>query len=340
MSLVASLGVNAATREDVCHRVAVVLIGRNEGARLVLALRALEQAGLDAVYVDSGSTDNSLEEAHDRGVEVVELDMSRPFTAARARNAGFDRVRECWPERPYVLFIDGDCAVESAFVKAAVRLFDKETDVVAVVGYRRERYPGNTIYNAICDVEWREGEVGDIEWFGGDAMMRSSALHAIEGYDSTLIAGEDHEVGLRLRHAGGRLVRINAVSTVHDADMRRLGQWWKRAQRAGHAYAELHARHGKDKFRPEVRRIWVHGVWIPLAIAVGTWFSPWALAGVLLYPARVMKVWLHTLAGGYPAKQSFAWALSCVGGSWPQLIGLLQYHTRPPDKLAELIEYK
>ncbi|MEZ5917333.1 MAG: glycosyltransferase [Parvularculaceae bacterium] len=41
------------------------------------------------VYVDSGSTDGSVESAKAVGAIVVNLDMSAPFTAARARNAGF-----------------------------------------------------------------------------------------------------------------------------------------------------------------------------------------------------------------------------------------------------------
>ena len=42
------------------------------------------------VYVDSGSTDGSIACAQSLGVESCpELDLSIPFTAARARNAGF-----------------------------------------------------------------------------------------------------------------------------------------------------------------------------------------------------------------------------------------------------------
>ena len=32
------------------------------------------------------------------GADVIELDMSVPFTAARARNAGFRRLREIAPD--------------------------------------------------------------------------------------------------------------------------------------------------------------------------------------------------------------------------------------------------
>lgn len=71
---------------------AVIVIGRNEGARLVRCLASVQGFGR-VVYVDSGSTDDSVAAAHAAGAQVVALDMDRPFTAARARNAGFEALR-------------------------------------------------------------------------------------------------------------------------------------------------------------------------------------------------------------------------------------------------------
>ncbi|HCT44889.1 MAG TPA: glycosyl transferase, partial [Phycisphaerales bacterium] len=68
--------------------VGVVAIGRNEGERLKRCLTSAVACTDRVVYVDSGSTDDSVEFAESIGVEVVDLDTSIPFTAARARNAG------------------------------------------------------------------------------------------------------------------------------------------------------------------------------------------------------------------------------------------------------------
>ncbi len=180
----------------------VVLIGRNEGERLVRALGSVveprgvpngptSEARRTIVYVDSGSTDGSRDRARERGVEVVALDMSRPFTAARARNAGFERLLAIAPGTDRVMFVDGDCEVVPGFVAAASAALDRDPGLVAVCGYRRERFPERSVYNRLCDVEWRSGPVGECGAFGGDVMIRASALTAIGGYDETLIAGED-----------------------------------------------------------------------------------------------------------------------------------------------------
>jgi hypothetical protein len=86
----------------------VVVIGRNEGQRLITCLRSVSTAAA-AVYVDSNSTDGSVQAARELDADVVELDLGIPFTAARARNAGFARLETIAPDLPYVQFVDGDC---------------------------------------------------------------------------------------------------------------------------------------------------------------------------------------------------------------------------------------
>lgn len=65
----------------------IVIIGRNEGERLVRCLASVHgQARV--VYVDSGSTDESVAKARAAGADVVSLDLTIPFTAAEQEAAG------------------------------------------------------------------------------------------------------------------------------------------------------------------------------------------------------------------------------------------------------------
>ena len=128
-----------------------------------------------SVYVDSGSSDGSVQRARDLGADVIELDMRVPFTAARARNAGFRRLREISPDLEYVQFVDGDCELIDGWLEDAISFLNAHADVGAVCGRRRERYPERSIYNWLCDREW-DGPVGDVRYCGGDVMMRADAL--------------------------------------------------------------------------------------------------------------------------------------------------------------------
>ena len=98
----------------------VVIIGRNEGQRLVRCLQSVVGVGTQVVYVDSGSTDGSADTARAMGADVVELDMRRPFTAALARNAGWRRLVQIAPHATTVHFFDGDCEVVPGWLAEAM----------------------------------------------------------------------------------------------------------------------------------------------------------------------------------------------------------------------------
>ena len=134
-------------------KVGAVAIGRNEGERLRRCLSSLSAVSR-IVYVDSGSTDGSAQWAGANGADVIELDMTLPFTAARARNRGFERLQIIAPQVQYVQFVDGDCEVVGSWIPEAVAFLNSHANVGAVCGRRRERYPEKSIYNWLCDQEW------------------------------------------------------------------------------------------------------------------------------------------------------------------------------------------
>src|SRR5437764_6411500 len=127
-----------------------VVIGRNEGRRLAPSLSSLAVAGLPLIYVDSGSTDGSPVAARKLGVGVVELDPSKPFSAARARNDGVREVRRQWPAAQFVLFLDGDCVLDPGFPTAAVRAFKEHEDCAIVTGHLAETAAEASVYNRLC----------------------------------------------------------------------------------------------------------------------------------------------------------------------------------------------
>lgn len=312
--------------------VAAVVIGRNEGARLVACLEALAGQVDQVIYVDSGSTDRSVEAAQKRDAQVIELDMTHPFTAARARNAGLAEVGE---GVMYVHFLDGDCILQAGWIDTARAFLDGHPDVAITCGRRREIHPELSIYNTLIDTEWAT-PVGAAKACGGDALMRVDAIRAVGGYRETLIAGEEPELCVRLRAAGWKIWRLDAEMTAHDADITEFSQWWNRSRRAGHAFAEGAALHGGRPERHwvvETRRALLWGAVLPFAIcAISLLMTPWALLLILIYPAQVARL---SRSGG------MAWAFFTTLAKFPEALGALQYHLRRLTRRdATLIEYK
>ena len=325
-------------------RVGVVAIGRNEGERLRRCLQSLDPASRPTVYVDSGSTDGSAEVAASFGAEVVPLDLSIPFTAARARNAGLDRLLKIAPGVELVQFIDGDCEVDPGWLPAATAALDAETDLVVVCGRRREKHPDASVYNRLCDLEW-DTPIGDAQACGGDAIMRVAAVKAVGGYRDDLIAGEEPELCVRLRANGGRVRRLPAEMTFHDAAMTRFRQWWTRNVRAGHAFAEvshLHARSPFGIWKREARSNWVWGVVVPLLAIVPAPFT-WGLSLLLLlgYPVLYWKIRRGRRARGDDARTARLYSTYCVLSKFPQAAGQVRFwRNRLFGRRNRLIEYK
>ena len=301
-----------------------VVIGRNEGDRLKRCLQSLSAAAV-VIYVDSGSCDGSVQCARDLGVDVVELDLQLPFTAARARNAGFRHLREKDPNISYAQFVDGDCEVRQDWHQYAVSFLETHKDVAVVCGRRRERYPERSVYNWLCDQEWN-GPVGEVRTCGGDAMMRAIAVEGAGGYRDDLIAGEEPELCIRLRAAGWRIWRLPVEMTLHDAAMTRLGQWWRRAARAGYAFAEGAHLHGTSPERHwvwESRRAWIWGVWLPLAcLVMGLVIGPWGCLLLLIYPLQVIRQAIRN-CGSILDRMKLA--LFQVLGKFPEVWGQIRF---------------
>lgn len=320
-----------------------VVIGRNEGERLASAIRSL-LAKLDMiVYVDSGSTDNSLVSATQLGVLTVQLDMSIPFTAARARNAGAFYLLERYPNIEYIHFIDGDCEIQPCWIIKAFDFLDSYPEYAVVCGRRRERFPELSVYNLLCDIEWNT-PVGDALACGGDALIRVKAYQQVNGYLDDLIAGEEPEMCFRMRKLGWKIRRLDAEMTMHDAAMTKFSQWWKRSVRAGYAYASSYYLHGKSKehFKArEVSSIFVWGILLPFQCIALSFFYSSFLITFMLYSFQIIRLTLQYKRELDSSKIAFYYAMSNTIGKFPQAQGILKFvFNTIKNKHGTLIEYK
>ena len=325
----------------------VVIIGRNEGQRLRRCLdsvAAMRDPGgpVEVIYVDSASTDGSPELARALGARVIGVQPERP-SAALGRNAGWRAAHA-----PYVLFLDGDTILHPDFVAAALPHLDAP-EVAIVWGHRREIAPDASLFNRVLDLDWIYAP-GRTEFCGGDALVRREALEAVDGFDASLIAGEEPELCRRLRGHGWMIEHIDAPMTGHDLAMTQWRQYWRRAFRAGHAYAEVSARYrasGDPFWSDVVRANQIHGALVlglPLlalvaALVLGAW---WPLAVAALALAALA---LRTAARvGWKSRDPVTRLLYGIHSHLQQvpiLCGQLSYRLdRRHGRQRALIEYK
>jgi glycosyltransferase involved in cell wall biosynthesis len=322
----------------------IVIIGRNEGQRLKSCLLSVLSASQHVVYVDSGSSDGSVELASQLGAACVELDMQVPFTAARARNAGVDQLEKTAPEIEFVQFVDGDCEVVAGWLERAAEELKADPTAAVTCGRRRERFPDRSCYNLLCDLEW-DTPVGEAAECGGDALVRMTAFRDVDGYNPLVIAGEDSEMSMRLRAKGWTIKRIAAEMTLHDAAILRFAQWWKRTVRSGHALAERAALHGSTPLRDCVsqrRSTLFWGGAVPLAgCALLVHSLLWSIPLIAGYLLLMYKIYRYRRRQGDLPRAARLYAAFTMLGKFPQMQGLLRYYfNRLRGRNSAIIEYK
>lgn len=318
----------------------VVLIGRNEGARLVRALASILPQARRIVYVDSGSTDSSVTHARETGAMIVELDMSVPFTAARARNAGFEALMASEDPPDLVQFLDGDCAMAEGWLNHARDAMAADDRLGLVTGLQSELQRDLTVFNQMSDVEWKRS-VGEILACGGNMVVRVSAFQSVGGFDPTVIAAEDDEFCTRLRKTGWRLLRIPEQMARHDGGHMRFEQWWKRAERTGHGFAQVGHLH-PDYFIRERQRGWVYGALLPAVAVLGAFVTPIVPLLVLgVYGFSYLRTMRGLQANGLPAREARSHAIYLTLSKFPNVLGMLRYHWRRLSHAQmRIIEYK
>jgi GT2 family glycosyltransferase len=347
------------TAAPLASRIGLVAIGRNEGERLRACLTraaALAEAGMigPRVYVDSGSSDDSVAVAQALGAHVVHLDPAQGFTAGKARNAGAAALR-AMGDPELIQFVDGDCVLNETWPAAAAAALDADPRLGVVAGRRREMFPDASIFNRLCDMEWNT-PVGEAAAVGGDALYRAAAFHEVAGFDPSFICGEEPELNFRMRAKDWTVRRLGAEMTLHDADMTHWGQWWKRTVRVGWAFAEGAATYGASAegyHAREARRILVWGVLVPgavlaclaLGLAIAAIRGPaltLAAIGALAWPAMTLRIARARARDfGDPLGHGLLYGALVMIGKAPEAVGARRFaRARARGETARIIEYK
>jgi GT2 family glycosyltransferase len=339
--------------QSTAQEVGVVVIGRNEGDRLRRCLESILPVSRHVVYVDSGSTDDSPAMARRMGVDVVDLDMSTPFCAARARNSGFERLIERAPEVRYVQFVDGDCELNSDWLPFATKTLEDRPDLAIVAGWLHERFPEASTYNRLGNVQWNTaGEgAGEVAAVGGIFMIRRSAFAAVDGFDPSVPAGEEPELCARLSKRGWRFLRADRDMALHDLAMTRFSQWWRRQIRSGYGSMDVARRFGLRQFQRNNMRVVFWSIWLMGIVAGGIWLVSAAsvrpgavLAWGLLasaWPLQVARITYRIWRRDQPLAVSATYGLFLMLSFWPQALGLLMYwNDRLHKRTFRLVEYK
>lgn len=282
----------------------VIVIGLNEQDRLRSSLESVllhrpRDYGLEVFYVDSGSTDDSVEIASRiPGVEVLHLKSTQP-TAAKARNVGLRHA-----QGRYVQLVDGDSIIQPGWMDAALAVLERTPEIVCVFGQCIEMFPEQSIYMKVCGLDWHIPP-GDHRLCGGNAMWRMSVITAHGFFDETLRSGEEPDLCYRVRQQGGRIICIDAPMVTHDLGMQRFGQYWMRAETSGKGYLRVASRYWRNTEKLWLREVLRHFA-EPLIWMIIFLFGWWL--GAMLGGLALLAAWwgIRAVRIGYTVRNRVA----------------------------------
>ena len=274
----------------------------------------------------------SIQIANNYADVVLELDPSIPFSAGRARNEGFEKLVNEFSDIEFVQFVDGDCALKKGWLKEARDTLTGSDSIAAVIGHLQEVGNPSGVFGRLFSMEWHSGagEVSDFGKFGGITMIKRSVLHELGGYNPSVIAGQDSELGVRMKLAGYIVFKIDAPMATHDAGIDTFRQWWKRSVRAGHAIGQRAYLNGNTPLRDcvhERRSTWFWGIGLPIIIALTSFptngLSLFALGGYLVLGSRVF---VRRVKSGQVVSDAFLYAAFIILSKFANGVGLIRFY--------------
>jgi cellulose synthase/poly-beta-1,6-N-acetylglucosamine synthase-like glycosyltransferase len=212
----------------------VIVIGKNEEAHLADSLRSVLAATAELsdnpeeseiVYVDSASTDRSIEIARSFGVRVLSLRPDWIHTPAAGRYIGFHHTTG-----EYLMFVDGDTVIDRKWLSRALACFI-EPQVAGVAGYLNDLDEHG---QEIPYVGERGVEMKELPRLRGIAAYRRAAFEQVGPFNPYLRSEEEAELALRLRKAQWKLLHLPLPMGCHQRGIAPLKAMW-RAWRLGRA---------------------------------------------------------------------------------------------------------
>lgn len=200
-----------------CRDISFVVIGKNAErsiARLLASIvaRTPAQVTREIIYVDSASTDRSVEIVAQYPATIVQLSASRPLCASAGRYMGAK-----YATGRYVAFFDSDMELLDGWLEQALRVLDENAKIAVVSGIQIDGdLPLPSAKEQASDAG-PDGHVkfNDVQFAGSAAVFRHEVLDEAGTWNPYIISDEEPELCLRIRRAGYRIVEAVYPSVRH-----------------------------------------------------------------------------------------------------------------------------
>jgi glycosyltransferase involved in cell wall biosynthesis len=197
-------------------QLSVIIIGRNEAARIEQCLRSVFDAlegrdDYEVIYVDSASEDATVHIASMFPIRILQLQRNWRLTPSAGRYIGYQHAAG-----KYLAFVDGDTVMHASWLAESCAFLRDNPAYGGVAGVMEKKCASEDGQSAILVKKRRpQPETAqDVGSLGGIATYCREAMEKAGTFNPYLPTGEECEVALRIRRAGYKLARIQTPMCV------------------------------------------------------------------------------------------------------------------------------
>lgn len=192
--------------------ISIVIIGKNAEWSITRLLESViahvpSHYANEIIYVDSASTDGTLQAVSQYPVKSVCLTADRRLCASAGRFVGSQ-----YATGTYITFLDSDMELLGGWLERAIRLLEQHREIAVVSGIQMDA-------ESDVKVQPTGGHGGDrftdTPFAGSAATFRREALESVGTWNPYIVSDEEPELCLRIRRAGYRIVQLQCPSVRH-----------------------------------------------------------------------------------------------------------------------------
>ncbi len=307
------------------QNVSVIIKAFNEEAHIEAsirsALRGISNLGGEVILADSGSTDRTIEIARHFPITIVQLAEPRERCCGIGPQLGFQEVQS-----EFVYLLDGDMELVAGFLEMALVEFDRDRSLAGVGGIIEEIGDLNAEFRLRLLIGSSGRKPGPVSSLGCGGLYRTAEVRQV-GYFSNrnLHSFEELELGVRLTHAGGKLIRIPQAAIRHHTHQTGGYSLLFRRWKSGYIFGSgecIRASLGKPYFRkvvPHFLFLYATAAWV---VALGAvWFFPLSvpnrfLVSAVLFCLPVVLMMIRRKSFDLGMYSIVSWLVVLAGAVW------------------------
>jgi glycosyltransferase involved in cell wall biosynthesis len=188
--------------------ITIIIVGKNEEKILDKCFSSALTLTNNIIYVDSDSTDSSIEIAKSYNkIKIISLKTENYFhTASLARSIAAKEVKT-----KFIQFIDADMTIESEWIKIAKKRLNNDPLLAAAVGYKKDY---TSIESNIYTLR-KDSKEFYPDYLGGAFLIKKKQYDLAGGFDPLVPWDEERDLYLRILKNKKKVIYLDVLMASH-----------------------------------------------------------------------------------------------------------------------------